>query len=258
MSNSRKTSLDDIDMPQWRWLEFLDEAIKALSCFHPKPCSVSADFINKEAFFGSKSNLRKAKTVTWACKTQKIRKARAACIDAGERASVLNFVVTPYHYYDLPFFGADFVTLPSGHLLALDLQPALKDDLIHTQNVWSHLIPIHEKWQALLPSGGSIPQEAKSFFSPGFLWSRIPLGEEGETLIRDVLKPAFKDYFSLYIRLINSASRVSKDRSLEILSGQESYMNYRSEKDPARGMLRNFYGNDWTEKYINSVLFDLD
>ena len=35
-------------------------------------------------------------------------------------------------------------------------------------------------------------------------------------------------------------------------------MNYRAKKDPARGMLESFYGKDWTEEYINKVLFDLE
>ena len=42
-------------------------------------------------------------------------------MSAGSAASVLNFVINPNSTYDLPFFGGDLVTLPSGHLLALDL-----------------------------------------------------------------------------------------------------------------------------------------
>ena len=41
------------------------------------------------------------------------------------------------------------------------------------------------------------------------------------------------------------------------LNGQKQYMRYRAEKDPARGMLRGFFGNEWTESYINNILFDL-
>jgi len=258
MHHIRTQSLDSIGMPEWPWNQFMDIIINSLSEFRLKSCSIPNDFIQKEALFGSKANLHQVKTVTWACQTEKIRKARAVCVDAGKSASVLNFVIVPLNCYDLPFFGADFVTLPSGHLLALDLQPALKNDISHTAKVWEELIPIHHKWQSLLPSGGSIPLEAKPFFSPGFLWSRVPLGKEGEVLIKNVLMQAFRDYISLYIRLINKASRVSKERSLEILSGQKLYMNYRANKDPARGMLGRFYGHDWTEKYINNVLFDLE
>jgi phycoerythrobilin:ferredoxin oxidoreductase len=40
---------------------------------------------------------------------------------------VLNFVIFPQLNYDLPFFGADLVTLPGGRLIALDMQPLFHD-----------------------------------------------------------------------------------------------------------------------------------
>ena len=57
--------------------------------------------------------------------------------------------------------------------------------------------------------------------------------------------------------LVANAKRISPERSAKVLNGQKKYMRYRAEKDPARGMLRGFFGNEWTEKYINNFLFDL-
>ena len=153
--------------------------------------------------------------------------------------------------YDLPFFGADFVTLPNGHLIALDLQPVLKDDINHTQHVWDKLKPIHSKWQAKIPSGGDIPTEARRYFSPAFLWSRIPLGEEGDKLISQILQPAFDEYLNCFLDLIRDAKVISKERSYKMLNGQKEYMRYRAEKDPARGMLRGFFGEVWTLSLIH-------
>ena len=48
--------------------------------------------------------------------------------------------------FELPFFGADFVTLPSGHLLALDLQPAIKYDKLYNKDIETFLI-IKEDYQ---------------------------------------------------------------------------------------------------------------
>ncbi|ABX09644.1 phycoerythrobilin:ferredoxin oxidoreductase [Prochlorococcus marinus] len=257
MKRERNNSLDPLEISEWRWSEFLDDAIKALELFDIEPYPIPEEFLTKEETIKFKNNQIKVKALTWACRTTKIRQARAACIEAGPAASVLNLVINPFHNFELPFFGADFVTLPSGHLLALDLQPVLKKDEIHNQKVWSKLIPIHDHWQSLLPSGGPIPQEAETFFSPGFLWTRLPLDDQGSKLISKVIRPAFQEYLTLYIDLISDAQEVSKERSLEILSGQKAYINYRAEKDPARGMLARFFGKDWTEQYIHKVLFDL-
>ncbi|MCP4972778.1 MAG: phycoerythrobilin:ferredoxin oxidoreductase, partial [Prochlorococcus sp.] len=92
---------------------------------------------------------------------------------------------------------------------------------------------------------------------PGFLWTRIPLGPEGDQLVEDVIQPAFKDYLSLYIDLVMAAEETNEDRAQLLLQGQKRYMTYRAEKDPARGMLSRFHGSEWTEAYIHEVLFDL-
>ena len=193
MQTNRHNSLDPISISNWRWSYFLDQTINAFSIFQPRPFPIKNHFLFRESFFGSSSNPKKVFLETWGLKTEKIRQARCACLQAGEITSVMNLVITPLNTYDLPFFGADFVTLPNGHLIALDLQPALKDDIKHTQHVWDKLEPMHSKWQYKLPSGGDIPSEARRYFSPGFLWSRIPLGEEGDKLISQVIKPAFDD-----------------------------------------------------------------
>jgi phycoerythrobilin:ferredoxin oxidoreductase len=178
-------------------------------------------------------------------------------VEAGSAASVLNFVANPCSGFDLPFFGADLVTLPAGHLIALDLQPALKTDQRHTAPVWERLLPIWEQWQKVLPSGGPIPAEAEPYFSPGFLWTRLPLGSDGDALIENAVFPAFVAYLNLYLQLVAEAQPVTDERRPELLAGQSSYVAYRAEKDPARGMLGRFHGKEWTEAYIHGVLFDL-
>ena len=83
------------------------------------------------------------------------------------------------------------------------------------------------------------------------------LGLEGDKLISQIIKPAFDDYLNFFLDLIVNAKRISIERSSKVLNGQKKYMRYRAKKDPARGMLRSFFGNAWTENYINNILFDL-
>lgn len=257
MNKTRRNSLDPFLINEWRWTYFLDKTIKSFSKFDLEPYPMQERFLQNEVYFGSPSNPSKANTYTWAFKSSKVRQARAACVHAGKSASVLNLVVSPSCKFDLPFFGADFVTLANGHLIALDFQPAIKSDPQHTNKVWDMLMPLHKHWQSLLPPGGPIPEEAKSYFSPCFLWTRLPLGEEGEDFINNVITKAYDDYLSLYIDLLLQSKEISNERSLVILEGQKKYMKYRSDKDPARGMLGRIFGSNWTESYINDVLFDL-
>ena len=257
MQNKRNNSHEPISISDWRWAYFLDQTIKKFSIFELNPYPIKNDFLFRESSFGSSSNPKKVILETWAMKTEKIRQARCACLQAGEITSVMNLVISPFNHYDLPFFGADFVSLPNGHLVALDLQPVLKDDTKHTQYVWDKLNPIHLKWQSKLPFGGDIPSEARQYFSPAFLWSRIPLGEEGDKLIIQIIKPAFDEYLNCFLDLVRDAKMISKEKSVQLLNGQKKYMRYRANKDPARGMLKRFFGSEWTESYINNILFDL-
>lgn len=254
----RTSSLEPVQIPGWRWQPFLDEAVSALTPLQPEPYPVAERFLQMEGSTGSKAKPVPVTTATWACSTEKLRQVRCACVEAGAAASVLNFVINPSCRYDLPFFGADLVTLPNGHLLALDLQPVDKADSEHTDPVWERLLPLFERWKAELPDGGPIPEEAQPYFSPAFLWTRIPLGADGDALIERVIRPAFSDYLQLYLDLVAKAQPVDDKRAAHLLSGQKRYTAYRAEKDPARGMLTRFYGGEWTESYIHGVLFDLE
>ena len=257
MTLQRTNSSDALVIPDWSWQPFLDDAVAALESFEPEPYPIEQDFLLKQGQIGSKAKPVTVTTATWACRTEKFRQVRAACVNAGDAASVLNFVINPSSKFDLPFFGGDLVTLPGGHLLALDLQPADKSDEQHTRPVWDQLMPIFERWREQLPDGGPIPEEAQPFFSPGFLWTRLPLGNEGAHLIETVVRPAFNEYLSLYLKLAAKAEPVSDQRSEVLFAGQRRYTDYRAEKDPARGMLTRFHGSEWTEAYIHKVLFDL-
>ncbi|KGG14639.1 MULTISPECIES: phycoerythrobilin:ferredoxin oxidoreductase [unclassified Prochlorococcus] len=256
MNSIRENSLSPLSLDGWTWNPFFEDMINQISIFEFEEYPIPDKFLYNKVLSKSLNDLGEIKISTWACKFNKIKQARAACLHGGKSFSVFNLVIHPFSNYNLPFFGADLVTLPNGYLLALDLQPALKNDSFHTQDVWELLKPLHHKWQSMLPFGGEIPKEAKPFFSPGFLWTRLPLDKSTDLIIDEVIRPAFKDYLSLYIKLLKNAERVSDDISLKILDGQISYLNYRSTKDPARAMLSRFYGKEWTEEYIHKVLFN--
>lgn len=258
MTQRRSSSLDPVCLDGWRWQPFLDQAIAQLEPLGLNAYPVADSFLERSGSSGSRAQPIPVRTATWAGCNPRLRQVRAACVEAGPAASVLNFVVNPSAQFDLPFFGADLVTLPGGHLLALDLQPVDRADPLHTQPVWDRLLPIFERYKTLLPDGGPIPEEAKPYFSPAFLWTRLPLGEASDRLIGTVVAEAFQQYLALYVDLVQTAVAVPPERSALLLEGQRRYTRYRAEKDPARGMLSRFYGSEWTEAYIHAVLFDLE
>ncbi|MBW4698881.1 MAG: phycoerythrobilin:ferredoxin oxidoreductase [Aphanocapsa lilacina HA4352-LM1] len=215
------------------------------------PYPIAEGFERKEAVVRGETVV----TTSTAWFSPKLRQIRAAHVQGGSALQVLNFVISPRLEYDLPFFGADLVTLPGGHLIALDMQPLFRDDPAYQAKYTEPILPLFEAHRAHLEWGGDFPEEARPFFSPAFLWTRPK--ETG--LVETRVFAAFVDYLNAYLDFVERAEPVTHPEGLAAVErAQLRYLHYRAEKDPARGMFRRFYGPEWTEEYIHGFLFDLE
>jgi phycoerythrobilin:ferredoxin oxidoreductase len=235
---------------------FLDAAIALLEKrLDLQPYPIPAGFESKSAVVGKGDRQEEVLTTSTAFQSAKLRQIRAAHVQGGKALQVLNFVIFPHLNYDLPFFGGDLVTLPGGHLIALDMQPLFRDDPEYQAKYTQPILPIFQSYQQHLPWGGDFPEEARPFFSPAFLWTRP---QEDEAIKTHVFT-AFQEYLTAYLDFVDRSEPVTDPQQLqEIQEAQLRYLRYRSEKDPARGMFRRFYGEEWTEEYIHGFLFDLE
>jgi phycoerythrobilin:ferredoxin oxidoreductase len=235
---------------------FLDYAIATLERrLDLKPYPIPEGFESKEGTMGKGKKQETAITTSHGFKSTKLRQIRAAHVRGGNSLQVLNFVIFPELDYDLPFFGGDLVTLPGGHLIAIDMQPLFRDDPAYQEKYTKPILPIFEKYRTDLEWGGDFPEEARQFFSPAFLWTRPQV----DRIVETTVFAAFKDYLNAYLDLVESARPIAEKQQLErILEAQKRYLNYRAEKDPARGMFTRLYGSEWTEEYIHGFLFDLE
>ncbi|NEP06647.1 MULTISPECIES: phycoerythrobilin:ferredoxin oxidoreductase [unclassified Okeania] len=235
---------------------FLDYALTQLKQeLELKPYPIPSGFEHKVAITGKGKKEQEVDTTSYAYCSPKLRQIRAAHVQGGSALQVLNFVIFPHLNYDLPFFGADLVTLPGGHLIALDMQPLFRDDPQYQEKYTQPIWDTFQTHQQHLPWGGDFPEEATPFFSPAFLWTRPQKNELVETRVFE----AFKDYLQAYLIFVKQAQPITDVEKLaEIKQAQLRYLRYRAEKDPARGMFTRFYGPEWTEEYIHGFLFDLE
>jgi phycoerythrobilin:ferredoxin oxidoreductase len=235
---------------------FLDYAINLLKLrLELQTYPIPAGFESKFAVVGKGANQSEVLTTSHAFQSSKLRQIRAAHVQGGAALQVLNFVIFPHLNYDLPFFGGDLVTLPGGHLIALDMQPLFRDDPAYQAKFTQPILPIFEKYQQHLPWGGDFPEEAQQFFSPAFLWTRSKDNAVVETHVFE----AFQEYLQAYLDFVDQAEPIEDPEKLqEIEAAHLRYLRYRAEKDPARGMFNRFYGPEWTEEYIHGFLFDLE
>ncbi|NJK39711.1 MAG: phycoerythrobilin:ferredoxin oxidoreductase [Oscillatoriales cyanobacterium RM1_1_9] len=234
---------------------FLDYALTQLEqSLNLSPYPIPDGFTQKQGTMGKGQRQEDVITTSYGFKADKLRQIRAAHVQGGAALQVLNFVIFPELAYDLPFFGADLVTLPGGHLIALDMQPLFHHQA-YQDRYTKPLLPVFHQYQQQLPWGGDFPEEAKPFFSPCFLWTRPQETEKVETLVFE----AFKAYLQVYLQFVDQAEPVQDaNRQHEILQAHRCYAQYRAAKDPARGMFTRLYGSEWTEEYIHGFLFDLE
>jgi len=237
---------------------FLDHAISHMESrpdLDLETYPIPEGFESKTATTGKGKNETTVVTTSHAFQTQKLRQIRAAHVQGGKALQVLNFVIFPQLNYDLPFFGADLVTLPGGHLIALDMQPLFRDDPAYQAKYTEPILPMFHGHQKHLTWGGDFPEEAQQFFSPAFLWTR----PQETSVVENQVFEAFKDYLQAYLDFVKEAEPVTDSQRLkDIEAAQLRYLRYRAEKDPARGMFKRFYGEEWTEEYIHGFLFDLE
>lgn len=236
---------------------FLDYAIATLKERLPdlQDYPIPEGFASKSAIVGKGAHQNEVVTTSYGYQSAKLRQIRAAHVQGGSSLQVLNFVIFPKLHYDLPFFGGDLVTLPGGHLIAIDMQPLFRDDPNYQHQYTKPVLPIFEKYQSDLPWGGDFPAEAQQFFSPAFLWTR----PKENALVETHVFNAFKDYLQAYLDFCDRAEPITDVSQLaEIKAAHLRYLRYRAEKDPARGMFNRFYGSEWTEEYIHGFLFDLE
>ena len=73
--------------------------------------------------------------------------------------------------------------------------------------------------------------------------------------IRDRLYTSFKEYLDLYLEILFESKEVNIELQKDLINGQNNYLNYRRDNDPARPMLSSLFGKEFTESLIKEVLF---
>mmetsp|Transcript_49984 Transcript_49984/g.82885 ORF Transcript_49984/g.82885 Transcript_49984/m.82885 type:complete len:310 (+) Transcript_49984:81-1010(+) len=239
---------------------FLEQSLALLAEYGVRllPYPIAEELRRREGLAGSSSQRQRVLITASAYSAEKLRNIRVVHLQGGPSLQVLNLCIFPSLDTPLPTFAADLVTLPGGHLFAIDCQPngmALSDYAQFDAGA-SALRHAHKLHRPRLPDGGAIPDDAARFFSPLLLWSRLPNTKTSH--VRSMVLPAFEDYLRGYLQLVADAPQLRDPNTLLcVRQAQLEYALYRTEKDPARGMLTRLFGAAFTERLLREVLFDL-
>ncbi len=190
----------------------------------------------------------------WLFKSPQYRKWRITKLDGGEKLQVFNTVAYPNFDREFPILGADILWFgTSQKLLAIfDYQPLIQKSE-YLQKYCSSLNLIKKQYSHFDNNKMKNIYDSKKYFSP---WVIICRGDK-LNLDRD-LNNIFDLFVSNYLK-INELNNSNQFLNLEqIKINQIKYDKYSAEKDPADKLFKTFFGDKWTNSFINNFLFTLN
>lgn len=180
--------------------------------------------------------------------TRSFRKLHLELAKVGNNLDILHCVVFPHCEYNLPIFGCDLVG-GRGQISAAiaDLSPVSPDGDLPTayQTVLSQLPSVSFSQPRELPPWGDI-------FSEFCLFIRPENSQEEEQFLQRV-----RDFLTVHCQQGNEAETVSPQQKSLNLAGQQRYCQQQQKNDKTRRVLEKAFGEQWAERYLSTVLFDL-
>jgi phycocyanobilin:ferredoxin oxidoreductase len=181
--------------------------------------------------------------------TPQFRKLHLELAQVGNGLDILHCVMFPRPEYPLPIFGCDIVGA-RGQISAaiVDLSPINPDRTLPAS--------YHLALSQLPDDGFSQPRDLPSWgniFSTFCTFVR-PVGEpENQQFLQRVQR-----IMQIHCDIANQTAPVSTEADrAQILAGQANYCASQRENDKTRRVLEKSFGSEWTERYMNTMLFDV-
>lgn len=213
-----------------------------------QPAHTPPDFAHKLTLKGNASFEFSLQAFT----APKIRYARSL-IFLSSGCSVFNFLAVPEASCDIPLLGIDVVHLGRQVILAVDFQPLSASNDYFQSPIYTANRATLSSWQDLLNTDiASIPAEARKYFSPLAVWQRGPVQPLSHTQHGQCIHA----YIDAYSRALETCIPGARDEARAKF--EREYLNYRTENDPARGILDRVFGAQWTQTALASHVFPLD
>ncbi|MEM6519961.1 MAG: phycocyanobilin:ferredoxin oxidoreductase [Cyanobacteria bacterium P01_D01_bin.71] len=184
-------------------------------------------------------------------RTSQFRKLHMELAQIGNGLDILHCVMFPDPSYNLPIFGTDLVGRRGGGISAaiVDLSPVSSDRSLPEpyQQALGQLPRLEFTQPRDLPDWGDI-------FSDYCLFVRPTNATEEEVFLQRVL-----DFLKLHCQIASTAQPLNSAKEiLGVVVGQRNYCTKQQQNDKTRRILEKSFGTEWTERYMTTMLFDMD
>ena len=178
-------------------------------------------------------------------KTPKLRKIHLEVANIG-KLKILHSVFFPNPKYDLPIFGCDVVQNEKIVTAAIvDISP-----ITGAEHVYDKLCTISNNFR--FNDRRPLPLWGDEIFSPFCKFVRLTEDIEMANFYCIVL-----EYLGVFCESVRDAE-LDTDwiKETRRMDDQIWYCNQQKKNDKTRGILEKFFGKQWAENYIDTILFD--
>lgn len=162
------------------------------------------------------------------------------------KAEVILIMGYPRAAEQVPVLAVEYVAFNGQPYVAVaDLQSvSLNQELHHNLN--TQLARLHQHYQALLSSGGEVPDWA-NYFSPVCLYSRPQRSDELPLLIE-----AFATYWHIWLARFVSleTGEYSGQRALQ------RYQQHHIQHSPGKPFMKTLFGQTWSTAYMQQFIYN--
>jgi phycocyanobilin:ferredoxin oxidoreductase len=177
------------------------------------------------------------------------RKLHLELAQVNNGLDILHCVMFPNPEYALPIFGSDLVGGRNGSISAaiVDLSPISADRSLpkRYQKALPLLSEVQFSQPRALPDWGDI-------FSDFCLFVH-PIGAQEEEMFLNRVK----DFLTLHCQIASTEPPLTSTLDItKVVAGQRYYCMKQQQNDKTRRVLEKSFGAEWTDRYMNTMLFD--
>ncbi len=191
---------------------------------------------------------------SWLWDVPGFRRWRLTRMDAGKNLQVFNSVAYPEYKNNHPILGIDLLWFGVKNKLVavLDFQPLIQDE-----EYFSHYYQGLKVLNNLYPSFNRTKTikfyDSNNYFSPWLLFYSgdydaldIPLNKIFENFL--------DTYWQIHDKNLEKYKYLCQD---EVKQLHINYDIYSRERDPAHGLFKSYFGEEWADKFLSNFLFPL-
>ncbi len=191
---------------------------------------------------------------SWLWDVPGFRRWRVTRMDAGNKIQVINSVAYPDYINNHPILGIDLLWFGVKNRLVavLDFQPLIQDEEYFLK-YYEGLKTLNNNYPKFQINQTMKFYDSKKYFSP---WVLFYSGDFDELDIS--LNKLLDDFLNIYWKIndkkVDKHAIISQE---EVRKLHINYDIYSCERDPAHGLFKSYFGEEWANNFLHKFLFPL-